>query len=104
MLERRKPSATLYPLILTWLLINLANRRGANFWKSKCLMAQLETTAWQYLRCPVVFFVMHGKDLFFYFLFLTFKRKLWKVVYNHEISVPHGMTSLRQAVGNDMKK
>ena len=27
-------------------------------------MAQLETTAWQYLRCPVVFFAMHGKDFF----------------------------------------
>ena len=28
-------------------------------------MAQLKTTAWQYLRWPVAFFTMHGKDFFF---------------------------------------
>ena len=65
-------------------------------------MAQLKTTAWQYLRCPVAFFATHGKD--FVIIFLTFKRKLWAVVPNHEIWAPRGMTSLRQAVGNDMKK
>ena len=65
-------------------------------------MAQLETTAWQYLRCPEAFFATHEKDFFFFFL--TFNRKLWKVVPNHEIWVPRGMTSLHQAVGNDMKK
>ena len=27
-------------------------------------MAQLETTAWQYLRCPVTFFAMQGQDFF----------------------------------------
>ena len=66
-------------------------------------MTQLKTTAWQYLRYPVAFFVTHGKDLFIN-LFLTFKRKLWEVVPNHEIWVRRGMTSLRQAMGNDMKK
>ena len=30
-------------------------------------MAQLETTAWQYLRCPEAFFATHEKDLFFIF-------------------------------------
>ena len=30
-------------------------------------MAQLETTTWQYLRCPVAFFAMHGKDFFLLF-------------------------------------
>ena len=37
-------------------------------------------------------------------IFLTFKGKLWKMEPNHEIWVPRGMISLRQAVGNDMKK
>ena len=30
-------------------------------------MAQLKTTAWQYLRCPVAFLATHGKDSFFFF-------------------------------------
>ena len=30
-------------------------------------MAQLITTAWQYLRCPEAFFAMHEKDFFFFF-------------------------------------
>ena len=51
-------------------------------------MAQLETTAWQYLRWPVAFFATDGKDFFFYLYFFTFKGKLWKVVPNHEIWVP----------------
>ena len=41
------------------------------------------------------------------FFFFTFKRKLWKVVPYHEISVPrmlYRMTTLRQAVENKMKK
>ena len=36
--------------------------------------------------------------------FLTFNRKFWKVVPNHQIWVSRGMTSLRQAVGKVMKK
>ena len=66
-------------------------------------MTQFKTTAWQYLHCPEAYFATHGKDLFIH-LFLTFKRKLWEVVPNHEIWVWRGMTSLRQAMGNDMKK
>ena len=62
-------------------------------------MAQLETTAWQCLCCPVAFFCDAWEGFF-----LTFKRKLWIVVPNHEIWVPRGMTSLSRAVGNDMKQ
>ena len=32
-------------------------------------MAQLEHTAWQYLRWPVAFFATHGKGLFFIYFF-----------------------------------
>ena len=32
-------------------------------------MAQLITTAWQYLRCPEAFFAMHEKDLFIFIFF-----------------------------------
>ena len=44
-------------------MIILANLRPANFLKSKRLMAQLETTTRQYMRCPGPFFAMHLKDL-----------------------------------------
>ena len=56
-------------------MINIANHRPANFWKSKCLMAQLETTTWPYLRCPVAFFATHGKD-FFYDFFFNIQKKI----------------------------
>ena len=32
-------------------------------------MAQLQTTAWQYLRWPVAFFATNGKDFFSIFFF-----------------------------------
>ena len=142
-------------------MIILANHRPANFWKSKCSMAHLETTAWQYLRCPVAFLRRIGR------IFSNIEQEIVRsqcprnfeghtgprtrinskisgpasqlqvstagtyvictnycqssrtckclicqpppppppnLVPNLEIWVPRGMTSLRQAVGNDMKK
>ena len=41
-------------------------------------MAQLETTTWQYLRSPVAFLAMHGKDLFLLCFFLNIQKKIVK--------------------------
>ena len=68
-------SAFLDPKIPTWLTTWPANNRPANFWKSKCLMVQLDATMWQYLHHCAPLFALHGNDFFFYI-----ERKLWKVV------------------------
>ena len=63
--------------------------------------ARNHCTAIPALLCGV--FATHGKDLFFYFFFITFKKKLRKVVPNHEIWVPRRITSPHKAPGNYMK-
>ena len=83
---------------------NLANHRPDNFWKSKCLMAQLKTTAWQYLRYPVAFLRRIGRNSFFLFIFNIQKEIVKSVASSRNLSTAWYMTSLRQAVGNDMKK
>ena len=67
-----------------------------NFWKKKCLMAQLETTAWQYLRWPVAFFATNRNDLFF--LHIKGNCEKWCLITKFEYVHVHGMTTLRQAV------
>ena len=49
-------------------------------------MAQLKTTAWQYLHWPVAFFVTNGKDLFLFFSYI--QKEIVKVVPYHKIWVP----------------
>ena len=63
--------------------------------------AQNHRTATLALPCSIFCDAWEG-FLFHFIFFLTFERKLWEVVPNHEIWVPCGMTSLRQAMGNDM--
>ena len=41
-------------------------------------MAQLETTAWQYPRCPVACFATHGKDFIFNLFFLNIQKEIVK--------------------------
>ena len=53
--ERRKTLGHMRSINPNMIIINLANHRAANLWKSKFLIAQLETTAWQYLL-PCGFF------------------------------------------------
>ena len=67
-------------------------------------MAQLKFTVRQYLRwLPCGIFCDAWEGFIFYFFNIQ-TGKLWEVMPNHEIWVPRGMTSPRQAVGNDMKK
>ena len=40
-------------------------------------MTQLESTAWQYLCCPMAFFGTHGKDLSIY-LFFNIQKEIMK--------------------------
>ena len=67
-------------------------------------MAQLETTAWQYLRWPVAFFSDEWEGFIFFIFHLHSKGNCekWCLITKFENHV-RGMTTLRQAVGNDMK-
>ena len=67
-------------------------------------MAQLETATWQYLRWPVAFFCDEWGGFLFLTFFLHSKGNCdkWCLITKFDYHV-RGITTLRQAVGNDMK-
>ena len=65
-------------------------------------MAPLKTTTWQYLRWPVAFFG-DEEEGFIFFLHSKGNCAKWCLITKFEYHLC-GMTTLRQAVGNDMKK
>ena len=68
-------------------------------------MAHLKTTAWQYLRWPVAVFFWRrmGRVYFLFFLHSKGNCDEWCLITKFEYVHVCGMTTLHQAVGNDMK-